>query len=92
MRKGKLITQYKAVFTISDDKTKNDYVTWKFVHRPHVSIKNEMHNNNGLEEILATSDEYFEVHIMQGDKMIGSVKSVMCQYIEYSIIEKETLD
>jgi len=92
MKKGKLITQYKAVFSISEDKTKNDYVTWNFVHRPHVNIKNEMHNTNGLEEIFATSDEYFEVHIMQGDKMIGCVKSVMCQYIEYSTMERESLD
>lgn len=92
MKKGRLITQYRAAFAISDEKTKNDYITWKFVHRPHVNIKNEMHNKDGQDEVFATSDEYFEVHILQGDKVIGSVKSVMCQYIEYSTIERETLD
>lgn len=90
MKKGKLITQYQAVFSISDDKTNN--ITWKLVNRPHDSIKNEMHNKDGQDQIFATSDEYFEVHIMQGEKVIGKVEAIMCQHIEYYTTERETLD
>ncbi|WP_110955342.1 hypothetical protein [Anaerosinus massiliensis] len=91
MKQGKLITQYKAVFSISDDRVK-DHITWKFVHKPHVSIKNEMRNKNGQDEIFASSDEYFEVHIMKDDRTIGKVEAVMCQHIEYYEIEREHLD